>query len=67
MKRWVIYHQDQRIGQASSWHKALDVLRRQIGVLRISFDCTYLNSGMVMVHIKTENGLAYYSIKQEQI
>lgn len=67
MKRWVLYHQDQRIGQASSWHKALDVLRRQTG--HTYFQVSYLN-GYVCVVAGYPAGtdiLEGYSIRHEHI
>lgn len=57
---WVIYKNEQKIGQAVTWHKALDILVKQEGL--VGFECA-VNASFVSVLLRQE-GLIYKIIKE---
>lgn len=57
MKRWFIYHNDQNIGSASSWHKALFNLTKQIR--RQTIQMQFISAEYVRVDAK-ETQETYY-------
>lgn len=65
MTRYIITINDQKIGQAGSWHKALDVLIRQTGMMRMTI--TIINRDFVKVSNDNTEYDEVYSIKKEAI
>lgn len=56
---WIIYKDDQRIGQAVTWHKALDILVKQEGIRNTQID---INTEIVFV----QGGVGYFKIVKER-
>lgn len=58
---WIIYKNEQRIGQALTWYKAIDILIKQE-------KCTYLEiikySKYVSIRNKSENSQTYKIVQE---
>lgn len=63
MTRWIIRHNDREIGQASSWHKAINILIKQMEC--DTFQATFISREFVMVMLIGHEGR--FNIKREGI
>lgn len=59
--QWVIYKNEQRIGQGISWHKSLDVLVRQEKLNYFSID---FFSRIVFIH-NADKSQSYKIVKEQ--
>jgi hypothetical protein len=58
---WIIYKNEERIGQAITWHKALDILLKQEGITKFAI---HMYTGAVFV--ESECGKQRYKIIKER-
>ena len=62
MPQWTIYKNDQRTGQAITWHKALETLTRQEALSAYSIFHCY---GYIRIETNPETSTRYRIIKEQ--